>query len=492
MGPHRFRIVAYFAIAVLTISLLYTSLRDEKDVEGPPETNIATATAESTPVRLGVYRGDAPRGPGKVDAYSAWLGRQVDLAEAFAPGDTWDDVEGRSWQLGSWSAWVSARPGRRLVLTVPILPGPVDGRGPTKGSGAGEPVSLERGAAGAYDAHFVTLARRLTAHQLGESTLRLGHEFNGAWYTWRAKGKEAAFAAYWRRIVSAMRSVPGHNLQFDWNPSVGYLGMRPELAWPGDAYVDTVGVNVYDQSWSAGTYPVPSDASVDEKRRRRQLVWSQILDGIYGLRFWQSFAVQHSKHLSIPEWALTSRHDGRGGGDNPEFIASMWRFIQDPANRVVYHVYFDYMAGDGGHQLSSHEGFATPFPAAASAYKQLVAQDASPLSVADIRLRVSKRSTRAKAQLLSNRTLPTQAFVFVAARSPIVRVAFYIDDPQRRRRPFRIDSEGPFDLAGGSSRIARAFPAAQLRPGKHRMTVAVRLADGRLAVAHTTFFRAGR
>ena len=103
----------------------------------------APADAATAPVpQLGVYRGDAPLGPEKVDAYSAWLGRQVDLAEAFEPADTWEDVQGRGWQLRPWSAWVHARPGRRLVLTVPMLPGNLDGRGPTSGTDAGQPVSL--------------------------------------------------------------------------------------------------------------------------------------------------------------------------------------------------------------------------------------------------------------------------------------------------------------------------------------------------------------
>ncbi len=444
----------------------------------------AAASPASTSPQLGVYRGDAPLGPGKVDAYSAWLGRQVDLAEAFEPGATWEDVEGRSWQLGAWSAWVHARAGRRLLLTVPMLPGGWDGSGPTSGAGAGEAVSLEVGAAGAYDAHFAALARNLVAYGLGNTVLRLGHEFNGGWYTWRAQGKEAAFAAYWRHIVTAMRAVPGHALQFNWNPTLGWSATRTDLAWPGDAYVDTVGVDVYDQSWAAGTYPIPADATPAEVQRRRALVWSQILDGSYGLRYWQRFVVAHNKKLSISEWGVTSRADGHGGGDNPDFVSNMWQFIQSPANRVQFHAYFDYMARDGGHQLSPYEGFTSPFPAASATFKRLFGP-----STPDVKPRLSTTSTRAAAQPLANRTLPTRAFVFVPAGSSVQGVSFSIDDPRRVRPPLRTDRAAPFDLVGGDAQHALALAAARVRPGWHTLTVAARLDDGRLVVANARFLR---
>jgi hypothetical protein len=65
---------------------------------------------------IGVYRWDAPGGPAKVDAFEAWLGRPVQLAEAFEARDTWDNIDGAAWQLGPWSQWVRAKPGRNLIL----------------------------------------------------------------------------------------------------------------------------------------------------------------------------------------------------------------------------------------------------------------------------------------------------------------------------------------------------------------------------------------
>lgn len=106
---------------------------------------------------------------------------------------------------------------------MPPLPGPWDGSGPKQGeSGVGEPVSLENGASGAYNHYYKTLAENLVKHDLGHAILRLEWEFNGRWFTWCAHKKEAAFAEYWRQIVTTMRAVPGtERLQFCWNPTLG-------------------------------------------------------------------------------------------------------------------------------------------------------------------------------------------------------------------------------------------------------------------------------
>ncbi|HEX6674603.1 MAG TPA: hypothetical protein VF486_06225, partial [Actinomycetes bacterium] len=279
-------------------------------------------------------------------------------------------------------------------------------------------------------------------------------------------------------------AVPGHALQFNWNPNAGWSATRTDLTWPGDAYVDSVGIDVYDQSWTAGTYPIPTDASADEVRRRRALVWSEILDGTYGLRYWQRFAAAHGKALSISEWGVTSRADGHGGGDNPDFVSNMWQFIQNPANHVQFHAYFDYMARDGGHQLSPYDGFTTPFPAASATFKRLFGP-----STLDVKPRLSTTSTRTSAQPLADRTVPARAFVFVPAGASVQRVSFSIDDPKRLRPPLRIDSAAPFDLVGGDAQHALAFATTRVRPGWHTLTVAARLGDGRLVVANARFLR---
>ena len=332
----------------------------------------------SRPPFLAVYRwGQSGVINGHYDAYGPWLNRSVIWGEDFMPNQGWNKIEGEEWQLGTWKGWCQKQPGRRLVLSVPLLPGGWAGKGPATGPGASQPVSLAVGAKGAYNVYFQRLAENLVAHQLGDTLLRLGWEFNGGWYTWRAQTKEKAvdYAGYFHQIVTAMRAVPGaEGLKFVWNPAMEpWWPYSPELAWPGDDVVDYVGVDVYDQSWAKETYPWPKDATEAEIEIRQSRAWDQLQNNAktYGLPYWVEFAQKHHKPLTIPEWGVCDRSDKHGGMDNPLFIERMHRFITDPANNVYFACYFDVGAPDGDHQLCPDGKRETRFPKASRRYKEL-------------------------------------------------------------------------------------------------------------------------
>ncbi len=327
---------------------------------------------------MGVYRW--ANGTANVDAFAAWLGRDLVWGEDFIGPESWSNVAWPVWWLEAWSKWVKAKPGRRLVFAVPMLAGPVDGSGPTQGdTEKGVPVSLEKGAKGGYNHHFKNLAENLVKFGLVEAViLRPGWEFNGDWYAWRAKGKAAEFAEFWRQMVATMRAVPGAaKLQFCWNPTLGDQQFPAEQAWPGDAFVDFVGVDVYDETWNADTYPWPAGTSDAAIAARHAKVWDEwILGSRWGLAFWAKFARGHGKPLAIPEWGLVSAEHGHGGMDNVLFIERMHAFISDPANNVAWHCYFDVNAPGHRHQLSSGAGERgqpdkTDFPKAAARFAEL-------------------------------------------------------------------------------------------------------------------------
>ena len=174
---------------------------------------------------MAVYRWGAanPNGGAKaVEAFGRWVGHPDVWAVDFEPAERWDSISVGDWQLGEWGDWTRKNPQkRRLILSVPLLPGPWDRSGSADPREKGA-VSLEAGARGDYNAHFQKLAQNLVRHGLGDSILRLGWEMNGGWYTWRAAGEEEHFAAYFRQIVQTMRAVPGaEKLQFCWNPALG-------------------------------------------------------------------------------------------------------------------------------------------------------------------------------------------------------------------------------------------------------------------------------
>jgi len=337
----------------------------------------ATAAAKASPA-LGVFTWGAPGiAKGYQDQFTDWLGRPIDMALDFQPLDSWEAIEGEVGQLRAWSKWVQAAPGRRLVLSVQLFPnGP---KASATGNAQGKP-SLEEGAAGAYNEHFRRLAEKLVSFHLENSILRLGWEFNGGWYNYRAVKKEASFAEYWRQIVKTMRGVPGaQNLQYCWNPANTILQSDARKCWPGDEYVDYVGVDVYDQSWAPETYPIPSDATPDEQLKRWKQAWSDwnFSKQHQGLEMWSEFASEHHKPLAIPEWGVCSRKDGHGGGDDTYFIEQMYKFINDPANDVAFHCYFNVNAPDGAHQLTPKNGVPTQFPNSAKRFKELFGAPAS-------------------------------------------------------------------------------------------------------------------
>jgi hypothetical protein len=308
---------------------------------------------------LGVYRWDAPGGPRNVDAFEGWLGKPVQLGEAFEARDTWDNIDGAAWQLGPWSQWVRAKPGRNLVLGVPMMP-----------TAAG--VSLDNCAAGQYDAHWQKLANQLAYYGLHWAYLRLGWEMDGSWYAWGApqgSGREASFAGCFRRIVQTMRAAqPANQWKFVWNPTATWTNASYLTAtWPGDPYVDVVGIDLYDQSWVPNTYPYPNPCDSACRLARQQTAWN---DHASYLQTMRNFALAHGKLLAIPEWGLYTRPDGHGGGDNPYYIQKMYEFISNPANSVLFHVYFDVKASDGDHHISGLDQ-PTAFPQAAAKHRQL-------------------------------------------------------------------------------------------------------------------------
>lgn len=312
------------------------------------------------------------------DFATDWLGRTDLWSEHFAATATWTDLSGPGWLLDPIAWWVKEDTARMSVLSIGMLPGPWDGSGPTTGPGAGLPVSLSTGATGAYNTYFQTLAQALVTKGLANNTIiRLGWEFNGGWYTWRADtaAKAVDFVAYWQQIVTTMRSVPGaENLLFCWNGANGWSAYPLGDAYPGDNYVDYVGVDFYDQSWDANTYPYPAGSTPAQILTRQQTAWTATAGtNNNGLLWWKNFAAAHNKPLAIPEWGLCRRSDTHGGLDNPYYAQKMYEFIQESSNNVEFHVYFDVQAPDGGHQVTPHAGVASEFTQAAPLYRELFA-----------------------------------------------------------------------------------------------------------------------
>lgn len=296
------------------------------------------AQAGATSV-LGAYR--ASGDPAGVAEFEQWTGESTQFSWAldFLPSTSWSSIESAEWSAAMWA------PSQfRTVYSIPMIPA-------TGGT-------LAEGASGAYNDHFRRLATTLVTGGENDAVLRLGWEFNGNWFPWKASSGPANFAAYWRQIVQTVRAVPGANFQFDWSPVLGTSAVSPVLAYPGDAYVDYIGLDAYDQDWLPGW----------ENPTTR---WQNLMDQPHGLRWHRDFAAAHGKPMTFPEWGLFARPDGHGGGDDPYFIEKMHEWIS--TNNVAYALYFEHDASDGYHSLMSGR-----FPQAAVKFRTLFGAPAPP------------------------------------------------------------------------------------------------------------------
>ena len=266
----------------------------------------------------GVYSG-----PGYVaqhDAFATWVPAQVPYAIDFLESRYgWTEML-HPWALDAWAPWVKASPGRRLVLSVPMLP-------------AGAKGQLSAGAAGSFDPYFRSLAQNMVARGLGTSIVRVGWEANGSWHPWSAVPDPAAWKLFYRRIVATMRATPGAAFTFDWTANPG-TSLSLSSFYPGDDVVDVIGLDVYDMKWQ--------DTTATPEQR-----WSFLLNQFNGLIAHRDFAAAHGKPLSFPEWGLYITGDAQGGGgDNPYYIDRMADWFA--STNTAYQAYFKWGTSDLG------------------------------------------------------------------------------------------------------------------------------------------------
>ncbi len=132
--------------------------------------------------------------------------------------------------------------------------------------------------------------------------IRFAHEMNGDWYPWgtafqskfgRHNGNSPqSYVAMWRRVVSIFRAEGANNAQWVWAPNIHFLNVNNSLRdqnadlaalYPGDNYVDWIGLSVYN------------DAS-----RRNWRTFSDLFDGAY-----RAVTQISSKPLMIAELGVT-------------------------------------------------------------------------------------------------------------------------------------------------------------------------------------------
>jgi hypothetical protein len=125
--------------------------------------------------------------------------------------------------------------------------------------GADQPTYTDRAIAnGVFDSYILRFAT--DARNWGHPFyLRFAFEMNGNWFPWstapgNANGNSPAdYVAMWRHVHDIFARVGAGNVRWVWCPNAEHVGIGKAVPnYPGDAYVDWIGLDGYNWGHGAG------------------------------------------------------------------------------------------------------------------------------------------------------------------------------------------------------------------------------------------------
>ena len=197
-------------------------------------------------------------------------------------------------------------------------------------------------AAGSYDSQWTQCLNNIDSkwgtRSNGHLYIRFCHEFNGSFIPYWAvySGEVANYITAFRRWVGLQRSIlPGSHVVWPLNDGTS-VGYDIRTAWPGDSYVDLVGIDTYNQ------YPFVTTQS----QWNAKIVSTDQYGAPIGCEAWRQWAASHGKPLCVPEWSNNGDPSGAGGGgESPFYVQAMhdWAVANagDGAGQVAYMVLFN-------------------------------------------------------------------------------------------------------------------------------------------------------
>jgi Glycosyl hydrolase family 26 len=192
----------------------------------------ADAAADG-PIQLGVYLPGAPSDAETLDNYSAMVGRGPDIVLVFR-------------NLDGPLLYSSEIPNLRMRGETPMVT-----LEPYVGSGVASFADI---AAGEYDSYFRREAIAAKDANI-PILLRFAHEMNltsSDWGPGKLGNTAATYVEAWRHIVSIFRQEGATNVQWVWAPNVDYGGKPFAQFFPGDEWVDYVGLDGYNWGTASG------------------------------------------------------------------------------------------------------------------------------------------------------------------------------------------------------------------------------------------------
>lgn len=223
-------------------------------------------------IALGAFIPGASSDASKIDAFSRMIGADPRIVMWY-----------QRWS-GEWSGFsaktadaIAARGAMPMISWEPTA-GPVDDAA----------WSLRSIVDGSHDAYIRKWVRQVAAwgHPI---YVRPMYEMNGWWASWcvRANGNSARdFVSAWRHIVDLGRAAGATNIRWVWSPNVDNdgLGVPFQDLYPGDGYVDWVGLDGFNRgtSWSTTEWQSIEEIFSVSVGHLRQLTDKPILIGETG------------------------------------------------------------------------------------------------------------------------------------------------------------------------------------------------------------------
>jgi hypothetical protein len=298
------------------------------------------------PFQEGTFINDHNGGPldvTRIPAYEAWLGHKIDIAEGSGNLQSYSGSTALDDEKEFDSPWVAdpaTSAGKTLAIGFQFMTyrnGKSDGETyatMSKGSNI-----LPSGYT--VDQRYKAWGQYLINHGQPNAIIRMATEFNlGSTFPWGINiydtTQVANFVAAERTFVTDVRSLLGQHFMIDWNIALdpGNPGQNIVMnAYPGDAYVDYIGLDSYDQVvpyGSAWTNP--------------QEQWSRHYNGYNGangIKVYLDYARAHGKKISFPEWGLGWIYGPPAPLEDPYYINQMFALMNDPNNNVAWESFWE-------------------------------------------------------------------------------------------------------------------------------------------------------
>ena len=275
----------------------------------------------------------------RIAEFEAFRGRRADTYTIWSRRRNWSEIT----DVGGGGFATVRGLGGRISYGLAMLP---------ESNHAGrDPRHWVPAAAGNYDRYYDSVARQVAASGATNVIFRIGWESNDRSSPWYAGGDPARFKATFQRIAAILRSRNPTCL-IEWcNVKDGAQPGSILNLYPGDAYVDIIGVNFFDG------YPAMTSDAVWASAYRATL-----RGGPRGIGAWLDFTRSRRKRFAVSEWGVWR---GRPGcGDNAFYIRKMYDFFRACGADLAYENYFNQIAK---HQISP----ASVNPVASREYRRL-------------------------------------------------------------------------------------------------------------------------